>query len=95
MRHGDVAYFDAQGKPVPDPDKVSLSEKGKAQADATGAYLKTIGFTKFDRVPSSDLPRTVETGGTGTRGGRICRQAYSSRVTSRDASRLNQRRRND
>ena len=61
MRHGDVAYFDAQGKPVPDPDKVSLSDKGKAQADATGAYLKTIGFAKFDRVISSDLPRTVET----------------------------------
>ena len=63
MRHGDVAYFDAQGKPVPDPDKVSLSDKGKAQADATGAYLKTIGFAKFDRVISSDLPRTVETAG--------------------------------
>ena len=61
MRHGDVAYFDAQGKPVPDPDKVTLSDKGKAQADATGAYLKSIGFTKFDRVLSSDLPRTVET----------------------------------
>jgi broad specificity phosphatase PhoE len=61
MRHGDVAYFDAQGKPVPDPDKVSLSDKGKAQADATGAYLKTIGIAKFDRVLSSDLPRTIET----------------------------------
>jgi broad specificity phosphatase PhoE len=61
MRHGDVAYFDAQGKPVPDLDKVTLSDKGKAQADATGAYLKSIGFTKFDRVLSSDLPRTVET----------------------------------
>ena len=61
MRHGDVAYFDAQGKPILDPDKVTLSEKGKAQADATGAYLKTIGITKFDRVLSSDLPRTVET----------------------------------
>jgi broad specificity phosphatase PhoE len=61
MRHGDVAYFDAQGKPVPDPDKVNLSDKGKAQADATGAYLKTIGITRFDRVLSSDLPRTIET----------------------------------
>ena len=27
MRHGDVTYFDAQGKPVPDPDKVSLGDK--------------------------------------------------------------------
>ena len=61
MRHGDVAYFDAQGKPVPDPDKVVLSDKGKAQADASGAYLKSIGITKVDRVISSDLPRTIET----------------------------------
>jgi probable phosphoglycerate mutase len=61
MRHGDVAYFDAQGKPVANPDMVVLSEKGRAQADATGAYLKTIGIGKFDRVISSTLPRTVET----------------------------------
>jgi broad specificity phosphatase PhoE len=61
MRHGDVAYFDAAGKPVPDPDKVVLSEKGRAQADATGKYLQSIGITKFDRVISSDLARTIET----------------------------------
>jgi broad specificity phosphatase PhoE len=61
MRHGDVAYFDAQGKPVANSDLVVLSEKGRAQADATGAYLKTIGLGKFDRVISSTLPRTVET----------------------------------
>jgi len=61
MRHGDVAYFDAQGKPVVDPDVVVLSEKGRAEANATGAYLKTVGLGKFDRVISSTLPRTVET----------------------------------
>jgi broad specificity phosphatase PhoE len=61
MRHGDVAYFDAQGKPVANPGMVVLSEKGRAQADATGAYLKNMGITKFDRVISSNLPRTVET----------------------------------
>lgn len=61
MRHGDVAYFDAQGRPVPDPDKVILSDKGKAQADATGAYLKSIGVTRLDRIISSDLARTIET----------------------------------
>src|SRR6185436_12586599 len=49
MRHGDVTYYDAQGKPVLDADKVTLSEKGKAQADAVGAYLKTIGVAKIDR----------------------------------------------
>ena len=61
MRHGDVAYFDAQGKPVADPDKVVLSEAGKLQADRTGAYLKMIGITGIERVISSDLPRTIET----------------------------------
>jgi broad specificity phosphatase PhoE len=61
MRHGDVAYFDSAGKPVADPDAVTLSDKGKAQADATGTYLKSIGVTKVDRVISSDLPRTIET----------------------------------
>jgi len=61
MRHSDVAYFDAQGKPVMDPGMLVLSAKGRAQADATGAYLKIIGLGKFDRVISSTLPRTVET----------------------------------
>lgn len=61
MRHGDVSYFDAQGKPVSDSDKVVLNDKGRAEADATGAYLKSIGLGKFDRVISSTLPRTVET----------------------------------
>jgi broad specificity phosphatase PhoE len=62
MRHGDVAYFDAQGKPVANSDLVVLSEKGRAEADATGVYLKVIGLAKkLDRVISSALPRTVET----------------------------------
>jgi len=61
MRHGDVAYFDTQGKPVTDPDAVVLNEKGRAEADAAGAYLMTIGLGQFDRVISSTLPRTVET----------------------------------
>ena len=61
MRHGAVSYFDAQGKPVNDVDAVVLNEKGWVEADATGAYLKTIGLGKFDRVISSTLPRTVET----------------------------------
>lgn len=61
MRHGDVAYFDRQGQPIADPDLAVLGEKGRAQADLTGAYLKTIGIGKFDRVISSTLPRTVET----------------------------------
>ncbi len=61
LRHGDVAYFDAQGKPVADPDLVPLSEKGRAQADAAGKYLAALGVKKFDRVYASTLPRTQET----------------------------------
>ena len=38
-----------------------LNEKGRGEADAAGAYLRTIGLGKFDRVISSTLPRTVET----------------------------------
>ena len=61
LRHGDVAYFDAQGKPVADADLVVLSDKGRAQADAAGKYLAALGVKKFDRVYASTLPRTQET----------------------------------
>jgi broad specificity phosphatase PhoE len=61
MRHGDVAYFDAQGKPVSEPDLVSLSEKGRAQAEAAGKYLAALGVKKLDRVYASSLPRTQQT----------------------------------
>jgi probable phosphoglycerate mutase len=61
MRHGDVTYFDAQGQRVGDPDKVVLSDKGKAQADATGRHLVAMGVKTVDRVISSSLPRTIET----------------------------------
>ena len=61
MRHGDVTYFDAQGKPVPDPDAVVLNDKGKVQADAAGKWFAALGIKKFDRVVTSTLPRTIET----------------------------------
>lgn len=61
LRHGDVAYFDAHGKPVTDPDQVILSEKGRAQSEAAGRYLAALGIKKFDRVYASTLPRTQET----------------------------------
>jgi probable phosphoglycerate mutase len=61
MRHGDVSYFDTQGKPVPDPDQVVLNDKGKVQSDAAGKWLAGQGIKKFDRVVTSHLPRTVET----------------------------------
>ena len=61
MRHGDVKYFDAQGKPVSDPDSVTLTELGQQQADAAGRYLAGLGVKSFDRVVTSNLPRTIET----------------------------------
>jgi probable phosphoglycerate mutase len=57
MRHGAVAYFDVDGRPVA-PDDVPLTEEGRAQAEAARALLAGIAL---DRVIASDLPRTRET----------------------------------
>jgi broad specificity phosphatase PhoE len=57
MRHGAVAYFDADGRPT-QPDEVGLTDEGRAQAEAAHALLADVAF---DRVLASDLPRTVET----------------------------------
>jgi broad specificity phosphatase PhoE len=57
MRHGEVAYFDAAGKPLPEDD-VGLTEEGRAQAEAAGALLAPL---RIDRVITSGLRRTVET----------------------------------
>lgn len=61
LRHGHVRYADRSGNLVADPDQVPLSEKGRDQADAAGAYLKSVGIERFDKVISSSLPRTIET----------------------------------
>ncbi len=57
MRHGDVAYFDADGQPLP-PDDVPLTEVGRVQARAAAAAL---AGERLDRVVTSGLRRTVET----------------------------------
>ena len=57
MRHGAVAYFDDDGRPVA-PDDVPLTAEGREQADATRALLDGV---ELDRVIASGLPRTVET----------------------------------
>jgi broad specificity phosphatase PhoE len=57
MRHGEVAYFDATGRPLP-PDDVPLTEAGRAQAGAAAAAL---AGEALDRVVTSGLLRTVET----------------------------------
>jgi broad specificity phosphatase PhoE len=53
MRHAQVRYFQGEN-----PREVRLTEIGRAQAEAAAAAL--IGV-QFDRVITSDLPRTLET----------------------------------
>ena len=57
MRHGAVAYFDRDGRPVA-PDDVPLTSEGRRQAAAAATLLDG---TPLDRVISSDLRRAVET----------------------------------
>jgi probable phosphoglycerate mutase len=57
MRHGQVAYFDDDGGPVP-PEGVQLTAEGRRQAEAAADALADI---RFDRVITSGLPRTLET----------------------------------
>lgn len=57
MRHGEVAYFDADGRPV-GPIEVGLTAEGEEQAAAAGAALAGV---EFDRVITSGLVRTMET----------------------------------
>jgi broad specificity phosphatase PhoE len=57
MRHGDVSYFQTDGRPV-DPANVPLNEEGVAQAAAVAEALRGI---QLDRVVTSGLPRTLQT----------------------------------
>ena len=57
MRHGEVSYFDAAGRPIR-PDDVPLTAEGRGQAAAAGALLADVSF---DRVVTSGLRRAVET----------------------------------
>jgi probable phosphoglycerate mutase len=57
MRHGEVSYFDADGRPFR-PETVPLNAEGRAQAAAAARELAAVSC---DRVLSSDLPRCVET----------------------------------
>jgi len=56
-RHGDVSYFDAQGRPF-QPNAVPLNEEGLRQARALGEFFRDL---PLDRAVSSDLPRSVQT----------------------------------
>jgi broad specificity phosphatase PhoE len=57
MRHADVAYFDADGRPVR-PAEVNLTPAGREEARAAAALFQGV---RFDRVVTSGLARTLET----------------------------------
>lgn len=57
MRHAEVSYFDADGKPL-DPRSVPLTPRGRQQATAAAELLSDI---PFDIALCSGLTRTVET----------------------------------
>jgi len=57
MRHGEVDYFDPDGKPLR-PESVPLNPEGREQALEIGRALAAV---PFDRVVTSGLRRAVET----------------------------------
>jgi probable phosphoglycerate mutase len=57
MRHGEVDYFDRQGRPYR-PETVSLNAEGRRQAEAAALALADV---PLDRALCSGLNRTVET----------------------------------
>ena len=57
MRHGEVSYFDADGRPR-DPRSVPLTAWGRAQAASAAEAMRGV---RFDRVACSGMPRTRET----------------------------------
>jgi probable phosphoglycerate mutase len=57
LRHGDVSYFDEQGKPFR-PSTVPLNPEGRLQAEAARRVLAGV---PLDRALASDLVRSVET----------------------------------
>jgi len=56
-RHGEVSYFDADGRPFR-PDTVVLNDEGRSQAAALAQVLANVSI---DRVISSGMPRTDQT----------------------------------
>lgn len=57
LRHGHVAYYDAEGKPL-NPKLAALTDRGQAEAQAAGALLAGV---PLDRVLCSGLARTRQT----------------------------------
>jgi probable phosphoglycerate mutase len=57
LRHGEVDYFDAEGRPYR-PENVPLNAEGRLQAEAAGRALAEL---PIDRVVTSGLTRSVQT----------------------------------
>ncbi|MGF7178215.1 histidine phosphatase family protein [Azospirillum doebereinerae] len=57
MRHGHVAYYDAEGRPL-NPKLAELTERGREEARAVGELLAGV---PLDRVVCSGLARTRQT----------------------------------
>ena len=58
MRHGDVDYYQRDGRRVDEPDLVPLTDEGRRQA---GLMAELLAEVPFDRALHTGLPRTVET----------------------------------
>lgn len=58
LRHGDVDYYQADGRRVDQPDLVPLTEEGRRQAGLMAGLLAEV---PFDRALHTGMPRTVET----------------------------------
>src|SRR5438132_3550590 len=72
MRHGDVSYFDAAGRPFR-PDTVPLNDAGRLQAAGAGRLLADV---PIDRVVASDLQRSIETASLATAGRSLNLETY-------------------
>ncbi len=64
MRHGAVAYFDDDGRPVRARTTCRSPPEGREQAEAARELLADV---ELDRVIASGLPRTTETAGARAR----------------------------
>jgi probable phosphoglycerate mutase len=74
VRHGEVSYFDEQGKPFR-PATVPLTAEGRHQAQALARELTEVAL---DRAVSSDLPRCTETAALLTEGRGLTVQTHEA-----------------
>jgi probable phosphoglycerate mutase len=61
VRHGEAAYYAADGTQVADSDVVGLTGRGVAQVHELAEWLRARGLTQVDRLLVSPLPRAQQT----------------------------------